>query len=1166
MRFSSLPPARGTVYLRAPFDAYTGYGQHACAVVSGLLKEGYAVRATPLRRSSPPPEVAATFCAAPDPDARVLLLDTPQCSLPIEAYWFTMHETTRLPEAQYARLLRAEHVIVPSTWNAQCFSAQGLQKPIHVCPLGFDPELYFPVVMPNGVCTFGVLGTPSLSNAARKNFDLALRAFRAAFQGVRDVRLRFKQTPTCARLPTEDPRVEFISEIFSPKDLRAWYSSLHALVLPSRGEAWAFPALHAMACGRPVIAAAFGGLQDYFGPHCGYPVPYRLESPKNVYEDTGLWAEPDFDSMVESMRFVYRHRDQVAQMGSSAAAAVATFTWHRSVQTLLDILHSTGYFESRRVAVSTATALPEASLVAPVYDVAAPGSVNAARLPVRPAPILAPVPYGNTCFVHLGRYGDLLNLMPVLKHAFDETGRKPNLLVSKDFQDVAHWGSYFNVEVWDGPACRTAPAVAYARKRFPAVILTQPCAEDHQAEQHCDSYAKEVWRVAGLLREWGRLPLVLDRRNLYRESALVTEHVRSKRPVIVYNLKSHSSPFAHADEVALELHREWGHRYQLLDLSTIKAYTLIDLLGIMDRAACLITADSALLHLAAASRVPVVAFITDQPSLWHGTAPRCRVAHAQRYSEPIDFDRIHRTIDRLTFRRFVHVYSDYKDTDPSTQARFQSAQQSWPAPSSHWIPCAVPENAVSTVQSKPKLKELINYTVESVHGSLDDVVVYTNRDIAMVSDALPRLQDALLNRDAVFCYRRDLMAPARLNHAEALREGVAYDGCDLFAFTRSWWLDHRDQLGDFVIGAPEWDRALRRLIEAEGDGALDGLILHVWHDPAAVTTAGSAAAQHNLAVAGPAPKPRRSRFGRDVDRIRAFYRQQKPAEKHPLLDFRELALSNNPTGIGDALLLTALPRISAEAGRYVHSFHDTEAFRVLMRYNPWYKPYDGRPTVSADLLQTTFAMGNGHFTQRLQRAFGFHPDLRPGGVLVVPDVKRHAGKCALHFDAGAHAQWQRQHLHPRARELYAYNRGLLEDFIKRHRNDMTFCEVGSVFSGLDSVQDCTGLPLNQSVEVLASCEWFIGIVSGPMHVANALGVKCVVIVNFPHADQIVLPTLVDISQVESEWLYPQAVHLHQDSDSPLVRSFSVRHLEAAIEGSLYPYWTDAYLDLIHEPL
>ncbi len=128
-----------------------------------------------------------------------------------------------------------------------------------------------------------------------------------------------------------------------------------------------------------------------------------------------------------------------------------------------------------------------------------------------------------------------------------------------------------------------------------------------------------------------------------------------------------------------------------------------------------------------------------------------------------------------------------------------------------------------------------------------------------------------------------------------------------------------------------------------------------------------------------------------------------------------------------------------------------------------------------------------------------------------------------------------------------------------------FVEVGSTFSGLPA-RDFTKKALDETLRLMASAEWFIGIISGPYHLATALGLKVVCIVNFPSADSIYLPTLAPIDQVESEWFYPQNVHLHQEDGAPMVPKLSYDSLCRAVDGEVYPYWSDSYLGLIDEKL
>jgi hypothetical protein len=302
----------------------------------------------------------------------------------------------------------------------------------------------------------------------------------------------------------------------------------------------------------------------------------------------------------------------------------------------------------------------------------------------------------------------------------------------------------------------------------------------------------------------------------------------------------------------------------------------------------------------------------------------------------------------------------------------------------------------------------------------------------------------------------------------------------------------------------------------------------------------------------------------DESLILAFYRRESPQQKYelpcPLTNF---TLMNKNPGLGDTVIITDLPRIAAKHGRKEYIYSGSRFFYQLTTFNPYYEPGFAPFFADADLLNSVYSLGNGHFIQRLQRAYGFEPELRPSGCVHVENAVNR-GRAVFHFEPGRSARDQK-HIHPLPRQIYKENMRLLQRLV-HDRRDMEFFEVGSHFSGLDSVGDWTGLPLEQTIRKMASCEYFIGIMSGPLHLAIALGLKVINIINFPAPSRIYLPVLKDIDLVETEWLYPQSVLLHQDGEGELVARFSLANLERAINGDLYPYWSDRYLSLIHEKI
>ena len=286
-------------------------------------------------------------------------------------------------------------------------------------------------------------------------------------------------------------------------------------------------------------------------------------------------------------------------------------------------------------------------------------------------------------------------------------------------------------------------------------------------------------------------------------------------------------------------------------------------------------------------------------------------------------------------------------------------------------------------------------------------------------------------------------------------------------------------------------------------------------------------------------------------------KHRKPVDFDPW----DYSLKNEPKGLGDCIILSDVPFASPRPIG-IHS-HSTAwpAVEGLLRVGtgPFLDQW-----IRADLAYMTRNLGNGHLFQRMRRLYGLDPELRPHGKLnrVSPVVKN---RVALHFDAGKHQSWQKEHLHRQARVVYPQNMTIIQEWIKS-RPDMEFVEFGNSSSGLEGVKSCVGLELGLQLRAIGTCEWFLGIVSGFMHAAACYGCKSVVLLNFPASRKIMLPTLIDTNLVESEWLYPQNVHLHQDNAGPLVPRFSADSLRDAFNGDVYPFWKDDWLPLIHEKI
>ena len=256
---------------------------------------------------------------------------------------YTMFDSTRLPAGWAETINRhTARCLVPSRWCAETFADSGVHVPIEVVPLGMDANDYAFVDRGgrDGPYTFLWNGTPDY----RKGWDVAYRAFVAAFGRREDVRLILHfRGDLPGRLRWGDPNVEQIVGMLTRTQWISLLARADCFVFPSRGEGWGLPPREAAATGLPVIATDYGGLADGLSKW-GLPLWVRGMSPARYgpFDDIGEWAEPELDHLVELMRWCELHREEARAIGQRASAWLRKPVngWGATALQVLDALQS----------------------------------------------------------------------------------------------------------------------------------------------------------------------------------------------------------------------------------------------------------------------------------------------------------------------------------------------------------------------------------------------------------------------------------------------------------------------------------------------------------------------------------------------------------------------------------------------------------------------------------------------------------------------------------------------------------------------------------------------------------------------------------------------------------------------------------------------------------
>jgi len=240
---------------------------------------------------------------------------------------------------------------------------------------------------------------------------------------------------------------------------------------------------------------------------------------------------------------------------------------------------------------------------------------------------------------------------------------------------------------------------------------------------------------------------------------------------------------------------------------------------------------------------------------------------------------------------------------------------------------------------------------------------------------------------------------------------------------------------------------------------------------------------------------------------------------------------NNAEGLGDAIILTSLlPYLKVNN-------------KLLKELNEKYINKENL-TDDLDFCITELAQNDwegGHAIQRFQKSLGLPIEIKPKGIINYnPNLKK-KNKVFIHLQTNT--DWKRTI--PNSLDIEQIK--IVQDFFISNTNFIPYYYNND-------------LTINEIIEVMETCEYFLGIDSGPMHIAAALDLKSIIIINDPN-QLVYLPKIKECELPNSEWLYPQNVHLNTNGQTELIPKFYNQTLLDAFEGKVYPYWEEKYLNI-----
>lgn len=412
--------------------------------------------------------------------------------------------------------------------------------------------------------------------------------------------------------------------------------------------------------------------------------------------------------------------------------------------------------------------------------------------------------------VNLDRLGDVINLLPLLQAEPDT-----RLMVLKEYAPLFEGISYSEPIIFDGQFHELGRAVQEAQAITsnvrsvtftgdPATIKAFTFQPTGTAHATSSSFAKEVWKIAGRVDLWNEQPkLVFDRRSVEREVALLDSVCPikrgRKRKLMLIADGGVSSPFPYRELLVALLRLKFESQYQIVNLSALRAERFYDLLALYERADVLVTTDSAPLHLAhACPDLPVVALVNDKPSLWFGSPWRANHVFHCRYSDfPERAVEMLNAIGQMPVFGHVHLWNAYHDRERRAPLRLPACQAESKVfgRDSH----TSKDIGGAGFPRAPFLKDMLRMASWRCAES-SSVIVLTRPDT--------RLLNSL----------KDIESPCWAHRSSLDNGNLTYHPQpDLFAFTKSFYMEHRKELPDLLCDdGPWWGRVMREWLRRHG--------------------------------------------------------------------------------------------------------------------------------------------------------------------------------------------------------------------------------------------------------------------------------------------------------------------------------------------------------------
>jgi glycosyltransferase involved in cell wall biosynthesis len=276
-----------------------------------------------------------------------------------ERVGWPIFELNKFKDQELHHLKSVDRLFVCSQWAKDVCRENGVEVPIDVVPLGYDPEVFYVDPAAKADRPYWTKDATVFINVGkwevRKGHNELCEAFSKAFTKDDNVKLWMMNTNDFIGHQGNEKwkrkyiasdlgeKVDLLPRLNTQEQMRHVFNHVDFGVFPAHAEGWNLEILELMACGVPSIATNYSGHSEFCNDENSLLVePKGLESAQDGvwFHGQGEWCKYSVDDLVDRMREAHqiKQEGQIAERFPGMGETLNKYTWARSAEKMVEVL------------------------------------------------------------------------------------------------------------------------------------------------------------------------------------------------------------------------------------------------------------------------------------------------------------------------------------------------------------------------------------------------------------------------------------------------------------------------------------------------------------------------------------------------------------------------------------------------------------------------------------------------------------------------------------------------------------------------------------------------------------------------------------------------------------------------------------------------------------